>query len=146
MGLPPFPTRKNTSIHLPGGKKTNSETRPVWPLTSAGTDLGWEPKSCFQNPITWRQARARQPRLRGGAEREGPSGTGGSAPRRCPPAGHGGRRSIVVLVRPPHSTQHPGLRATLPPSPRAALSGTKIRHCGGKSLALQGKGLDRKRR
>lgn len=112
--IPDLKENLDTSPRKKQNKTPIRSPRPVWPPTSARTDLGREPKSCFQDPITWSQAREPPPRLRGGGEPEGrPGGTGGSAPRRCPPAGPAGRRSTSaqgLTARNTPDREQPSLR------------------------------------
>lgn len=70
LGLPSSLTWKKTSLHLQAERLIPTQ-RPVQPLTSTGTDLGWEPRKLFSVPDSWSQAGEQPPRPRGGAEREG---------------------------------------------------------------------------
>lgn len=70
-------------------------------MTSAGTDLGWEPTSSFPAPIRWRQAREQQL----GSGRRGAGQTRG--PRQALPA-RGARRDGLGTTSGPQGTARPG--------------------------------------
>lgn len=50
--IPDLKENLDTSPRKKQNKTLIRSPRPVWPPTSARTDLGREPKSCFQDPIT----------------------------------------------------------------------------------------------
>lgn len=93
-----FQTRKKNSVCL---QDRIQNPKPVCSLTSAGTDLGWEPKSSFQAPIRWSQARELHlgPRQRWARVTRGPHL---SVP------GCGTRRDELGTTSGPQSTAQPG--------------------------------------